>query len=109
MSAQPPRIIELLKTGQDGSPATVAGWVRTRRDSKQGFSFIELNDGSCMANLQVVVDSNVPGYADTIKQVHTGCSIRAAGELKASPGSKQRIELHARTLELVGVADAEAY
>jgi len=104
-----PRISHLLTTGQDGSPATVAGWVRTRRDSKQGFSFIELNDGSCMANLQVVVDGSVPGYAETIKQVHTGCSIRASGELKASPGSKQRIELHARTLELVGVADAEAY
>ncbi|MBL8848890.1 MAG: asparagine--tRNA ligase [Planctomycetaceae bacterium] len=109
MSALHSRIIELLKTGEDGSPATVAGWVRTRRDSKQGFSFIELNDGSCMSNLQMVVDSAVPGYADTIKHVHTGCSIRATGEIKASPGAKQRIELHARTLELVGEADAEKY
>src|SRR5262245_19771874 len=109
MSAHPPRINELLKTGQDGAPATVAGWVRTRRDSKQAFSFIELNDGSCMSNLQVVVDSGVPGYAETIKHVHTGSSIRATGELKASPGAKQRIELHARTLELVGEADAEKF
>ncbi|MFO1094625.1 MAG: asparagine--tRNA ligase [Planctomycetaceae bacterium] len=109
MSIAQPRINDLLKTGQDGAPAAVAGWVRTRRDSKQGFSFIELNDGSCMSNLQVVVDSAVPGYAETIKHVHTGSSIRAAGELKASPGAKQRIELHARTLELVGAADAEKY
>jgi asparaginyl-tRNA synthetase len=109
MSAHQPRIIEFLKTGQDGAPASVAGWVRTRRDSKQGFSFIELNDGSCMANLQIVVDSGVPGYAETIKHVHTGSSIRATGQLKASPGAKQRIELHARTLELIGEADAEKY
>jgi asparaginyl-tRNA synthetase len=87
----------------------VSGWVRTRRDSKQGFSFIELNDGSCMANLQIVVDSAVPGYAETIKQVTTGASLRAAGELKASPGAKQRVELHARSLELLGPADAEKF
>ena len=108
MSTQP-RIDQLLKTGRDGAPATVAGWVRTRRDSKQGFSFIELNDGSCMANLQIVVDAEVPGYAETIKQVHTGCSIRAAGTLKESPGAKQRIELHAGSLELIGASDAEKY
>jgi asparaginyl-tRNA synthetase len=104
-----PRIDQLLKVGQDGAVVSVAGWVRTRRDSKQGFSFIELNDGSCIANLQIVVNADVPGYAETIKQVHTGASIRATGELKASPGAKQRIELHARTLELVGEAVAEKY
>jgi asparaginyl-tRNA synthetase len=104
-----PRIDQLLKVGQDGAAVEIGGWVRTRRDSKQGFSFIELNDGSCMANLQVVVDSAVPGYADTIKHVHTGASLRVSGELKASPGAKQRIELHAKTLELVGEADADKY
>lgn len=108
MSAAP-RIDQLLKVGQDGAAVSVGGWVRTRRDSKQGFSFIELNDGSCMANLQIVVNSDVPGYAETIRRVHTGASIRATGELKASPGAKQRIELHARTLELIGEADAEKY
>ncbi len=104
-----PRIDQLLKVGQDGAPVTVAGWVRTRRDSKQGFSFIELNDGSCMANLQIVVDGAAPGYAETIKRVHTGASVRATGELKASPGAKQRIELHAKSLELIGEADADKY
>ena len=49
------RIAEILKTGQPGQTLEVAGWVRTRRDSKQGFSFVELNDGSCLANLQIVI------------------------------------------------------
>ncbi len=111
MSAPPPttRIAQLLRDGQPGASVDVSGWVRTRRDSKQAFSFIELNDGSCMANLQIVVDSAVPGYAETIKQVTTGASLHAAGELKASPGAKQRVELHARSLELLGPADAEKF
>ena len=85
-----PRVAQLLLEGQPGAAVEVAGWVRTRRDNKGGFSFIELNDGSCMANLQIVVDSSVPGYAETIKLVTTGASIRVSGELKASPGAKQR-------------------
>lgn len=104
-----PRISQLLKEGQAGSSIEIAGWVRTRRDSKNTFSFIELNDGSCMANLQVIVDATVPGYAETIKHVTTGASIRVTGELKESPGAKQRVELHARTLVLLGEADAAKY
>jgi len=104
-----PRIAQILLEGQPGSAIEVAGWVRTRRDNKGGFSFIELNDGSCMSNLQLVVDSSVPGYAETIKLVTTGASIRVAGELKASPGAKQRVELHAQTLTLLGPADALKY
>ncbi|AMV16572.1 Asparagine--tRNA ligase [Planctomyces sp. SH-PL14] len=104
-----PRIAKLLKDGQPGAAVDVSGWVRTRRDSKQAFSFIELNDGSCMANLQVVVDANVPGYAEAIKQVTTGASIRVTGELTASPGAKQRVELQAKTLTVLGTADAVKY
>jgi asparaginyl-tRNA synthetase len=103
------RIAPLLVDGQPGESVTVAGWVRTRRDSKQAFSFIELNDGSCMANLQVVTDANVLGYAETIKQVNTGASIRVTGELKESPGSKQRVELHAKTLELIGPSGGDEF
>jgi len=103
------RIAKLLKSGQPGETVDVRGWVRTRRDSKQGFSFIEVNDGSTMAGLQVVVDSSVPGYQETIKDVTTGASIAVEGELKESPGKEQRIELHARTLRLLGTADAEKY
>lgn len=103
------RVAGLLYEVPAGTVVDVSGWVRTRRDSKQGFSFIELNDGSCMSNLQIVVDADVPGYAETIKHVTTGASLRVTGELKESPGSKQRVELHARTLELLGTSDAEAY
>ncbi len=103
------RIARILKDASPGTQAIVAGWVRTRRDSKQGFSFIELNDGSCMANLQVVVDNTVPDYETTIKQVTTGASVRVTGELKESPGKGQSVEMQAATLELVGTADAENY
>jgi asparaginyl-tRNA synthetase len=104
-----PRVAQLLKEGQAGAEIDLSGWVRTRRDSKNAFSFIELNDGSCMSNLQVVVDSSVPGYAETIKQVTTGASVRVTGELKESPGAKQRVELHAKTLAVLGTADALKY
>lgn len=109
MSANQPRVATLLERSEPGTEVDLSGWVRTRRDSKNGFSFIELNDGSCMANLQIIVDSNVPGYTETIKQVTTGASIRVTGELKESPGANQRVELHARTLELLGPADPETY
>ncbi len=103
------RIADILKTGQPGQTLEVAGWVRTRRDSKQGFSFVELNDGSCLANLQIVVGADIPGYEARIKQVTTGGSVHVAGELKESPGKGQRVELAARSLEILGTADAEAY
>ncbi|WP_437207026.1 asparagine--tRNA ligase [Planctomicrobium sp. SH664] len=109
MSAQRFRVATLLQSTPPGTSVEISGWVRTRRDSKQGFSFIELNDGSCMANLQVVVDGQVPGYAETIKQVSTGSSLRLRGELKESPGANQRVELHASSLELLGGADPEKY
>ena len=54
------KVVQALKAGQAGQMVDLRGWVRTRRDSKQAFSFVELNDGSCMANLQVVIDANVP-------------------------------------------------
>src|SRR6266571_7917037 len=72
---------------------TVKGWVRTRRDSK-GFSFLELNDGSCLANLQVVVDAGTPGY-DQIAQFTTGAAAVIEGKLVASPAPGQKWELHA--------------
>ena len=103
------RIDTALKTSPVGSEIEVRGWIRTRRDSKQGFSFVELNDGSSMANLQVVIDASVPGYELAIKDLTTGASIAAAGELKESPGKGQRVELHAKSLTLLGTADAQDY
>src|SRR3954464_1630540 len=83
---------------------TAKGWVRTRRDSK-GFSFLELNDGSCLANLQVVVDAGTPG-AEHLPQLNTGASATIEGNLVASPAQGQKWELRATKVELVGTADA---
>src|SRR5438445_11011474 len=82
---------------------TVKGWVRTRRDAK-GFSFLELNDGSCLANLQVVVDATTPGYAD-IARFTTGASAVMEGNLVPSPAAGQKWELRTTRIELVGEAD----
>ncbi|MEZ6061139.1 MAG: asparagine--tRNA ligase [Planctomycetaceae bacterium] len=103
------RINALFLAAQPESSVTVKGWVRSRRDSKGGFSFIELNDGSCMGNLQIVVDASVPGYEDTIRRVTTGASIAVDGTVKESPGKGQRIELHATTLTVLGEADAAEF
>jgi len=102
-------VAEALEQGQPDETVELRGWVRTRRDSKQGFSFVEINDGSCMAGLQVVVDASVDGYEQTIKNVTTGASIAVTGQLKESPGKGQRIELHAASLELLGEADPQNY
>jgi len=82
---------------------TVKGWVRTRRDAK-GFSFLELNDGSCLGNLQVVVDAGTPG-AEHLAHFTTGAAAVVEGKLVASPAQGQKCELRATRLELVGVAD----
>jgi asparaginyl-tRNA synthetase len=82
---------------------TVKGWVRTRRDAK-GFSFLELNDGSCLASLQVVVDSSAPG-AEHLPKLATGASATVEGTLVPSPASGQKWELRATRVELVGAVD----
>jgi asparaginyl-tRNA synthetase len=82
---------------------SVKGWVRTRRDSK-GFSFLELNDGSCLANLQVIVDSGTPG-SDQLPKLTTGASAAVEGILVASPAQGQKWELRASRIDLIGTAD----
>ena len=83
----------------------VEGWVRTRRDSKN-FSFLEVNDGTCLASVQVVADAGIPGYED-IGRMTTGASVAVEGRLVESPG-KQRWEIQARSLRLIG-ASPETY
>ena len=80
----------------------VAGWVRTRRDSKT-FSFIELNDGSCLVNLQVVADSGIPG-SDDLHHMSTGSSIEVKGRLVESPAKGQKWEMQATEIKLLGAA-----
>src|SRR5262245_36187920 len=92
-----------------GKQAKVQGWVRTRRDSKGGFSFIELNDGSCQGNLQVVADGKLPNYESEIKKLGTGASVSISGEVKKSPAKGQATEMHAASVTVHGLADAETY
>jgi len=85
----------------------IQGWVRTRRDSKD-FSFLEINDGSCLKNIQVIIDKDTPAFAD-LKDIQTGASIEVSGALMESPGKGQRWEIKARDLKLFGAADPESY
>ncbi|MBW4445158.1 MAG: asparagine--tRNA ligase [Plectolyngbya sp. WJT66-NPBG17] len=102
------RIAELLRAGQPDETVTIQGWVRTKREQK-GFSFIEVNDGSSMAGLQVVINQDVPGYETSLKRISTGASVEVSGVLVPSPGKGQRIELKASTLTVYGEADPETY
>jgi asparaginyl-tRNA synthetase len=78
----------------------IAGWVRTRRDSK-AFSFLEINDGTCLANLQVVADAGIPG-SDELAAMNTGASVEVLGKLVPSPAAGQKWELQASSIRLVG-------
>ena len=71
---------------------TVQGWVKTRRDSKAGISFITLHDGSCHAGIQIVVPASVENYQSEIVRLTSGCAIRASGRLVASTGQGQQYE-----------------
>ena len=84
---------------------TIKGWVRTRRDSKE-FSFLEMNDGTCLANIQCVADAGIPGYDDVTKMT-TGSAVGITGNLVESPGKGQKWEIHATSIELIGEAPAD--
>ncbi len=93
-----------------GDTVTVQGWVRTRRDSKAGLSFVHVSDGSCFDPLQVVAKSELPNYADDVQRLTTGCAVRVQGTLAASKGKGQAVELAAAVVEVVGwVDDPETY
>ncbi len=98
----------ILRGGNPGDPVTVRGWIRSKREAKE-FAFVDVNDGSCMANIQVVIDQDVPGYATLLKQISTGASIEIAGELVESPAKGQRVEVKAAQVKIYGEADPETY
>ena len=101
------RIVEILKSGVADTDLTVQGWVRTKRGNKN-VAFIALNDGSCAANLQIVVDlEQIP--ESVLKTITTGACIRVDGRLVASPASGQRVEVQAKAIEVYGTADPETY
>lgn len=93
-----------------GQSVSVQGWVRTRRDSKAGLSFIAVHDGSCFEPLQVVAPAELANYASEVVHLTAGCAIRVSGELVASAGKGQTVELRAERLDVVGwVDDPETY
>ena len=102
-------IKHVLERDDFGATVKVAGWVRTRRDSKAGFSFIELNDGSSFDGLQVIAEASLPNYQSEVLQLYIGAAVSAKGELVESPGAGQRVELRAVDLEVHGLADPEDY
>jgi asparaginyl-tRNA synthetase len=100
----------LAGRAEPGSAVTVKGWVRTRRDSKAGISFINVHDGSCFDAIQVVAGNDLSNYADEVTRVTTGCSVVVEGELVPTPGRKQAAEIRATRVEVLGwVEDPETY
>jgi len=100
--------VKEIKTGEVGKKYTVKGWVRTIRSSKT-FSFLEVNDGSTLSNLQVIIDATLPKYEETIDKISTGAAVAITGQLVESPGKGQAVELKAEKVEVVGTCDAENY
>ena len=93
-----------------GETVTVQGWVRTRRDSKAGLSFINISDGSCFAPIQVVAPAILSNYETEVKRLSASCSVRATGVVAVSEGQGQNFELQATGIEVVGwVEDPETY
>ena len=93
-----------------GSQVTVRGWVRTRRDSKAGLSFVNLSDGSCFAPIQIVATAELSNYESEVKRLSAGCGVIATGTLTASQGAGQSFEIQAASIEVTGfVEDPETY
>ena len=101
------KIVSLLAAEGPVEQVLVKGWVRTRRDAKD-FSFLEINDGSCLSNIQAVVDSACEGY-EILKDIGTGASVAVRGALIASPGKGQAWEIRATAVECIGAADQETF
>ncbi len=100
----------LKEKGPLGERVTVRGWVRTRRDSKAGLSFVHVHDGSCFDPIQVVAPGSLANYETEVKRLTSGCSVIATGVLAASQGQGQAVEVQAESVEVVGwVDDPEEY
>ncbi|MFH7241226.1 MAG: asparagine--tRNA ligase [Spirulina sp.] len=103
-----PRIRDILHSGTPGQAITLQGWVRTKREGK-GITFLEVNDGSSMAGLQVVLNADMADYDTVVKALTTGSSVEIGGDLVESPGKGQRVELQGQTITVFGTADGETY
>src|ERR1700750_3012756 len=96
--------IRQILAGRSASngPVTVKGWIRTRRDSKAGFSFLNVSDGSGFHPLQVVAPAALPNYADEVLRLTAGCAVEATGKIVASAGKGQKFEMQADAVRIVG-------
>lgn len=102
------RICDIVRHGQVGTHLTVKGWIRTKRELKE-CTFVNVNDGSLLAGLQVVIPHTLEGYPDLIKRLTTGAAVEFRGELVPSVGKNQRIELQAHHIHVWGTADPDTY
>ena len=102
-------VLEARQESAIGKSVLLQGWVRTRRDSKAGFSFIEINDGSSQGNIQVIADAELENYESEVKSLTIGCSVSVEGEIKESGGRGQKTEVQAAKLVVHGWADSESY
>lgn len=102
-------ISDILRLDKTGIPVKVEGWVRSKRDSKETV-FLSINDGTCVEGIQVVFEKGKMNSAeDLLKQVHTGCAVTVTGNLTASPGGRQHVEVQGSSLVIEGTADPESY
>jgi len=103
------RVSEVLKPSSVGSKINLCGWVRTRRDSKVGFSFLEINDGSSIHNVQVIATAELPNYDSEILKIGIGSSVEVEGVVVESPGREQPVEVKAESVVVHGFADPATY
>lgn len=96
------KIIDVLQLKNEQDSILIKGWIRTLRESK-AFSFIELNDGSCLSNIQIIVDNDLENYKEVVK-LTTGAAVSVSGELVASMGKGQKWEIRAKAVDVLGVA-----
>src|ERR1700685_4339022 len=103
MSGQEHDVLTILTGSAPADTAiTVKGWVRTRRDSKAGLSFVQLSDGSAFHPLQVVAPNTLPNYADEVQKLTAGCAIEATGTIVPSPAKGQPFEMPASAIKVIG-------
>ena len=103
------RVIDALKKENIGQRVRLCGWVRTRRDSKAGFSFLEVNDGSLLKNVQVLAEAALPNYESEILKIGIGSSVEVIGTIVESPGQGQSTEVKAESVKVYGYADPATY
>src|SRR5437667_6651419 len=102
-------VAQARREDHTGKDVLLEGWVRTRRDSKGGFSFLEVNDGSCLGNVQIIAENTLPNYQNEVLKLSAGCSVTVKGVVRASPAKGQPTEVLAKEVVVHGCADPATY